>query len=383
MGGRNSATYLLHKKRQQTKSGEGARHNGLKVYYQMLTNSLPISASRPVYLDGHAARPPLDGSNLTGPHRNAIYNGRFHSTQANEHDPSVAPDGLPPYSVQVLPSEPVRRRSLSWAGMAAEFVELTSHERVECRFKAPVHLLIVYEQGMRREGETFVEGLPRSALRDLSRKLTFVPAGHEYHAWQEPRTLTRLMYIYIDPATLQSHAEIDIGDSLLAPRLYIEDKTLWDTALKIRRSIENPTIENRHYSEALGIVLMHEIMRLNRGAPRVEPQIKGGLAAWQQKAVTTYIEEHVAERISLATLAQLARLSPYYFCRAFKQSFGIPPHRYHTNRRIEHAKALLAQRDVSVTDIGMSVGFSETSSFSAAFRKATGVTPSSYHRSLG
>jgi AraC family transcriptional regulator len=124
-------------------------------------------------------------------------------------------------------------------------------------------------------------------------------------------------------------------------------------------------------------------MRLNRGAPRAEPPIKGGLAAWQQKAVTAYIEERMADRISLATLAQLARLSPYYFCRAFKQSFGIPPHRYHTNRRIERAKELLAKRDVSVTDIGMTVGFSETSSFSAAFRKATGTTPSSYHRSLG
>ena len=78
------------------------------------------------------------------------------------------------------------------------------------------------------------------------------------------------------------------------------------------------------------------------GAPRKEPPVRGGLAGWQQRIVTSYIEEHLAEPISLATLAQLARLSTYYFCRAFKQSFGVPPHRYHTNRRIEHAKALLA-----------------------------------------
>jgi hypothetical protein len=43
-----------------------------------------------------------------------------------------------------------------------------------------------------------------------------------------------------------------------------------------------------------------------------------------------YIEGHLAEHISLATLAQLVRLSPHYFCRAFKQSFGLPPHRYPT-----------------------------------------------------
>ena len=109
---------------------------------------------------------------------------------------------------------------------------------------------------------------------------------------------------------------------------------------------------------------------------------KGGLAAWQQRVVTAYIEEHLAEPILLATLARLARLSPYYFCRAFKQSLGLPPHRYHSNRRIEHAKRLLAEAEPSVTDVGRIVGYSETSSFTAAFHKATGATPTAYRRAL-
>ena len=109
---------------------------------------------------------------------------------------------------------------------------------------------------------------------------------------------------------------------------------------------------------------------------------KGGLAAWQQRAVTGYIEEHLAEPILLATLARLVRLSPYYFCRAFKRSLGLPPHRYHSNRRIEHAKRLLAGPAPSVTDVGRIVGYSETSSFTAAFHKATGMTPTAYRRAL-
>ena len=84
----------------------------------------------------------------------------------------------------------------------------------------------------------------------------------------------------------------------------------------------------------------------------------------------------------LAKLAELAGLSTYHFCRAFKQSLGVPPHRYHTSQRIERAKTLLAKPAFSVTDIGLTVGFSETSSFTAAFRKATGLTPTAYHRSL-
>jgi|SRR6266851_147380 len=61
---------------------------------------------------------------------------------------------------------------------------------------------------------------------------------------------------------------------------------------------------------------------------------------------------------------------------------SLPPHRYHGSRRIEHAKILLANLTSSVTEIGLTVGFSETSSFSAAFRKATGLTPSAYRRGL-
>jgi AraC-like DNA-binding protein len=116
---------------------------------------------------------------------------------------------------------------------------------------------------------------------------------------------------------------------------------------------------------------------------RVGARVRGGLAAWQQRIVVTYIEEHLAEPISLATLAQLVRLSSYHFSHAFKQSFGTPPHRYHNGRRIERAKTLLAEPAPSVTKIGLILGFSQTSSFTATFRKTTGLTPTAYHRSLG
>jgi AraC family transcriptional regulator len=99
--------------------------------------------------------------------------------------------------------------------------------------------------------------------------------------------------------------------------------------------------------------------------------------------VTTYIEDHLDEHIPLQTLAGLARLSPYHFSRAFKQSFGVPPHRYHIQRRIERAKSLLAKSAMSVTEVGVATGFSETSSFTSTFRRLTGITPSAYSRQLG
>jgi AraC family transcriptional regulator len=266
-------------------------------------------------------------------------------------------------------------------GLTAEVVQATRREKMEFRFRAPLHLLGVHEQGSRNDGDTYIEGLPRSSLRDVRRKLTFVPAGHEYREWQDPRVLTRVVYFYFDPAKMPV-PEIGVAPVPLAPRLFFEDAALSDTALKLKSLIESGGADSSPYFEALGSVLAHELVRLNAGVPRLKTLEQGGLAAWQRRTVAAYIEDHLADQISLATLAQLAGLSPYYFCRAFKQSFGIPPHRYHNSRRIEHAKTLLAKPASTVTDIGLSIGFSDTSAFTAAFHKTTGLTPTAFRRGL-
>jgi len=279
-------------------------------------------------------------------------------------------------TVGIFPSDAVTRQRFAWDGMAVEVVQAIAHDKVKFSFRGSQHLLVVYEEGVRENGETLIEGLPRSTLRDVKRKLAFVPAGHEYRETQEPRTRTRVVYIYFDPAKMRRSPETP-----LPPRLFFEDKALWETAVKLGWLIESGT-EDRHYCEALGVVLAHELVRRNDGAQRIEPPARGGLAGWQQRIAAAYIEEHLAEHISLDTLARAVRLSAYHFCRAFKRSFGVPPHRYHNSRRIEHAKTLLAGPTCSVTGIALKIGFSETSSFTAAFRKATGTTPTAYRRSL-
>jgi len=128
--------------------------------------------------------------------------------------------------------------------------------------------------------------------------------------------------------------------------------------------------------------LTHEIIRMNGSVPCGGRASQGGLGSWQQKCVADYVEEHIGDDIPLATLSELARLSPYHFCRSFKRSFGMPPHKYHAACRIERAKQLLSNRELSVTAIALKVGFGETSSFTAAFHRLTGLTPSRYRRSL-
>lgn len=296
-------------------------------------------------------------------------------------DDQVPADLIHPV-VEIAPREGVARLTLTGHGMTAESVRSTNRGKIQHQYRAPMHMLVMYEKGERRDGETFVEGLPPSALRNLGRKLTFVPAGREFYDWHELRgSQMQLMYFYFDPERLKAFSKRGITDLPDSPRLLFEDDTLWNTALKLKTLVDS-SAGDPVYFESLGSVLMHEVVRFTCGMPSIQRQLQGGLAQWQQRLVTAYIQEHLNERIPIGTLAQLARLSPYHFCRVFKQSLGMPPHRYQTKRRVEQAKLLLANRAGSMTEIGQAVGFSSRNAFATAFRKATGIAPADYRRSV-
>jgi AraC family transcriptional regulator len=287
-----------------------------------------------------------------------------------------------PTGVAFSPESIVKRQSSSWRGMSAEIVQLARLEPFEYRLRAPCHLLIASHRAERRDGETIVEGLPPSTRREFSRRLTFVPAGGEFFGWQEPRSLTRVSYFYIDPDGPLLDPELRSGEAHLAPRLFFEDPALWSTVTKLTQEIERGAEADHLYVEALALVMVAELARLNRVDLGSEPQSRGGLAAWQRRLIDETIEERLAEPLSLIALADSVRLSPRHFARAFKQSFGHPPHHYHLSQRIERAKMLLSDKRMSVTEIAIALGFADTSAFSTTFRRLAGGSPRDYRRAF-
>jgi len=282
--------------------------------------------------------------------------------------------------VRISPPGLVERRMARWRGFRTEMVVVTQKEPFDYKFKSSEHLLIASEYSERDDGETLIEGLPKSTLHNLSGKLTFVPAGHGLHGWQQPRVLTRVSYFYIDPNGPLLDEEMNFAGIEFRPRLFFFDAELWRLAEKLRAEAKDGA-RLKHYGEALGVLLAHELIKLNDGS-RQQGAIRGGLSGWQQKHIAEFVEANLADDLRLTTLSELIDLSPYHFARAFKQSFGQSPHRYHIGRRIERAKALLAEPTLSITEIAQRVGFAETSSFSAAFRKSTGLAPREYRRGL-
>jgi AraC family transcriptional regulator len=294
-------------------------------------------------------------------------------------------DGCAP--VRFTPSDIARREITHWNGIDAETIELVRREPYEYQLKSSCHMLVMAEHAERDDGETQVEGLPTSTLRKFSGMLSFVPSGHRLSGWQKPRVLTRVTYFYIDPDGPLLDPALRFAETEFKPRLFFHDPELWSIASKLKAQADDATPGQQQYAEALGILLVHELLRLNSdgdvdaGAGKEIDYVRGGLAAWQKTRVTDYVEEHLAETVMLSQLAEVARLSPFHFSRAFKQSFGLPPLRYVTGRRIERAKSLLAG-EVSITQVGLALGFAETSSFTAAFRRHTGVTPTAFRRGL-
>jgi len=298
-------------------------------------------------------------------------------------DIGVKPSGFRsslPSIVDISPPDIARRRLANWGAIQADTVKITRRETFEYGFQASRHLLVAYERAERHEGETLIEGLPKSRLREFNCKLSFVPAGHRFYGWQTPRVLTRVTYFYIDLENPLFEADSGMGFPAIGPRLFFFDQAIWDTALKLKAEVGNSGPCSRQYAEALSLVLMHELTRLERPASAAARPLRGGLPLWQQKRLMEFIEEHLAEEISLTALAELSGLSLYHFARAFTQSFGLPPHRYHMARRMDCARNLLRKLTLSVTEIGIQTGFRETSSFTRAFRRFTGLTPTEYRR---
>ncbi|MDQ2691098.1 MAG: AraC family transcriptional regulator [Chloroflexota bacterium] len=90
------------------------------------------------------------------------------------------------------------------------------------------------------------------------------------------------------------------------------------------------------------------------------------------------IDAQYARPLDLDELARAAHFSRYHFLRAFRRLFHATPHECLTRKRIERAKELLAQSELTVTEICFQVGFESLGSFSTLFHKIVGWSPSIY-----
>lgn len=112
----------------------------------------------------------------------------------------------------------------------------------------------------------------------------------------------------------------------------------------------------------------------------VKEQARGGLSPWQVRKVMCHIEAHLDRTIRNEDLAALARLNPSHFGRAFRNSFGEPPHEYVIRRRVERAQGLMLSTEASLSEIALDCGLADQSHLTRLFRRIVGESPRAWRR---
>lgn len=126
-------------------------------------------------------------------------------------------------------------------------------------------------------------------------------------------------------------------------------------------------------------ILIIRLMRNTDLAIPAEPQVT--TTNRQCANIRRYIDVHFKEPLTLEQLAEEGHMNKYYLSHAFKREYGISPINYMISKRIDESKYLLAETDLSMSQIAQLLGFSSLSYFSQVFRKTQAVSPMEYRQS--
>jgi len=147
----------------------------------------------------------------------------------------------------------------------------------------------------------------------------------------------------------------------------------------ILREMEQKNTGYEDVCQAYMEILIIRLMRNTALAVPTAPQMISGNR--QCASVKRYIDLHFKEALTLEQLAEDAHMNKYYLSHAFKREYGTSPINYMITRRIEESKYLLAETDLSMSQIAQLLGFSSLSYFSQVFRRTQAITPMEYRQS--
>jgi AraC family transcriptional regulator len=200
--------------------------------------------------------------------------------------------------------------------------------------------------------------------------------------WSKPRSIFAFA---IDGSLVARIAEQVFDGSArfeIDTQVGIYDPAIHGIAALARSELDQNGTQGTLYLEHLASALILLLLRQVQGSRHQPSAVIRGLPPRQLRRVLDYIEAHLADDLGLVELAAVAGLSISHFSEAFRSATGYPPHRYVTTIRVERARALLAERELPLSDIAYLVGFSSQSHFTTQFGRQVGMSPGQYRRSL-
>ncbi|GES51359.1 MULTISPECIES: helix-turn-helix domain-containing protein [Rhizobium] len=202
------------------------------------------------------------------------------------------------------------------------------------------------------------------------------PAGVDSTlAWSETR---ENLVVAIPPQILSELAlqEFDLADVELEPPAFgTVDPVALGIAQRISVELTGKATPNELYLDSLVTLFSTHLLRTYANNMRQLPSPRGGLSAKSARRVEEYLREHFTEKVHVAELAAVAGISPNHFIVRFAKTFGMPPHRYLINLRLDLAEKLLAEGEIAIVEIAYMTGFSDQSHLATTMKRYRGRTP--------
>lgn len=193
-----------------------------------------------------------------------------------------------------------------------------------------------------------------------------------------PGQASVLCHLRPEPFRRWFDGELEWTDCRLEAGLDIGDVNVRRLLLRLAEELRSPGFASETMVE---LITAQVVLELSRYCVTIKERgATGGLAPWRLRLIDERLRE-TCKPATLTELAALCKISVRQLTRAFRTSRGISIGDHVAQCRIDNAKRLLA-RDESVKAVAHSLGFASTSSFSFAFRRATGQTPREFQARL-
>ena len=171
-----------------------------------------------------------------------------------------------------------------------------------------------------------------------------------------------------------------IGELNYTPGAGVRDQMMTSLATATLLALERPEHASRVFVDHVTLAVATHVAHVYGGMRVVARPIHGGLAPWQERRAKDLLTANLDGNISLKEVARECGLSISHFARAFRQSTGVPPHRWLVMHRIETAKAMLKDPSHLLSEIGLHCGFADQSHFTRTFTGIVGESPGAWRR---
>ena len=211
----------------------------------------------------------------------------------------------------------------------------------------------------------------------------FVPAGAD-GSWEDDADC-RILRLILRPSLLEQVAEElgkDAAKIELRPRLQLRDTRIGAIGWAIKADLESDTPSDPLYIDLLTNALAVRLIEIGTADnPRPEGSRTRGLPVRRLRMLADFIEMNLDQDLHLAGLAAVAGVSATRLKTLFRDSMGMPVHRYVIRRRVECARALIATTAMPLSQVALAAGFAHQSHMASTMRRILGQAPGEIPRS--